>query len=591
MLGFGFSSATISALTTQGSTQCCPAARRTFNVQMATGDNHSEANKGLPGLLRGLFRRQPSVDADSTVVAPPSEEPVAPTPNLPLAEAVALASASGVKSVPLSSSAPQATPAQRKPSRPPRDPRRVLVVGASGRLGREVVKALGGASKRYSVVAVVRSLADAPEGCIHTFALDAATQAPLLASEAIRLGCGAVVWCASAGPSGGAKPRDIDYGAVRALSTELGDACMPSIDKSGAQQWLADGNDVIPLVDFATTEGRAAFRPMNDVIMGGRSSGGVRDGVPGEDNGAPAVWTGNIVVSGGGFASVRAPLTQNGFTPGVDLSSCDGIAVTCRGDGKRYKVNLKNNQEREFVFQAQFESSGSGDWQTVRIPFTYFIPVKRGKPAYADNDPNGAVYAAELDTTNILSIGLVCSKLEVGGGACPRFREGPFRLDLARVDAYRATPPRFILVSSAAVTRPFWDEKKTSLYSSSANIPIVKLNDKIGNVLGAKLAGEDSLRSSQIPYAVVRPTALVNDMPDHMGIRFMQGDTATGRIAPADVARVIVAALQSEDAAWKTFEISGDPNASWSEEAATDSLRHVSLDSEQILYPFPASTL
>jgi Complex I intermediate-associated protein 30 (CIA30)/NAD(P)H-binding len=597
MIGFGLSPASLPIQQpARGLSQNCPAQRNSSRppIQMNAGEAETKAKKGLPGLLQGLFRRLSSRN-ESEAATPTRDARAAPVPNLALADVVAAPTAQAESpSSSLLPPQPVAIPQEAPvlgPPRPPRDPRRVLVVGASGRLGREVIQTLVESPTRYTVVGVVRSLADAPKGCTHTLSLDAATQGPLLVDEAIRLGCGSVVWCASAGPGGDLKPRDVDFGAVSSLAAALGDARLPSMDGQSAQKWLADGDDVLPLVDLSTAEGRAAFCPVNDVIMGGRSSSAVRDGVPGRDNGAPAVWSGDIVASGGGFASIRAPLMRNVFTQGVDLSSYDGIAVTCRGDGKRYKINLKNDGKPEFVFQARFETADNGQWQTVRVPFADFLPVKRGKLAYADNSVSGAVYAAELDATNIFSIGLVCSKIDIGGSVCPRFAEGPFRLDLARLDAYRAVAPRFVLVSSAAVTRPFWDNKRKRLYSSAANIPIVQLNEKIGNVLGAKLAGEDALRTSQIPYTVVRPTALVSELADRMAVRYFQGDTATGRIAPADVARVIVAALQSEDAAWKTFEVSGDPNSCWSAEDSADAMRALPLDSEQILYPFPTSTL
>lgn len=541
---------------------------------MSAADDERSA---LPGIFRSLFSRRKAV-----VSGAPNPDAVAAVRIAPPANAPAPAAAV------MEESRPPTAPASR---RPPRDPRRILVVGASGRLGREVVRALRESATRYSVIGVARALSDAPEGCTQVVTLDVATQTPLLAEEAIRLGCGAVVWCASAGPGGRAKPRDVDFAAVRDLARALG--CGGRVPGAGgdAQQWLADGDDVISLVDFSTADGRAAFQPLNDVIMGGRSSSRVRGGEADADDGAPAVWSGTVVGRGGGFASVRAPLPRDGANPGVDLSSCAGVALTCRADGKTYKVNLRNDQEPELVFQAAFDTAGAGEWQTVRVPFSAFLPVKRGRIAYADNDAQGAVYAAQLDTCSITSVGLVCSKFEIshGGSEDPRFREGPFRMDLARLDAYRDTTPRFVLASSAAVTRPWWSVEKKSLYRQAADIPIVNLNGQIGNLLGAKLAGEDALRASQIPYTVIRPTALVAEMPAGGGIQYTQGDVATGRIAPADLAQCIVHALQTEDASWKTFEVNGDPNRVWSADAASSALRGLPLDSEQVLYPMSAA--
>jgi hypothetical protein len=52
--------------------------------------------------------------------------------------------------------------------------------------------------------------------------------------------------------------------------------------------------------------------------------------------------------------------------------------------------------------------------------------------------------------------------------------------------------PRIVMLSSAAVTRPSWDEAKRAQYREAAEIAIVKLNPL--NVLGTKLRGENRLK-------------------------------------------------------------------------------------------------
>ena len=81
--------------------------------------------------------------------------------------------------------------------------------------------------------------------------------------------------------------------------------------------------------------------------------------------------------------------------------------------------------------------------------------------------------------------------------------------------------PKFVLCSSAGVTRPVWNEKKKlalgtfdysltylltyflTLVEGSADIPIVRLNPL--NILGVKREGEESLRETGVPYTIVRP--------------------------------------------------------------------------------------
>ncbi|MDH3978602.1 MAG: SDR family oxidoreductase [Gammaproteobacteria bacterium] len=81
------------------------------------------------------------------------------------------------------------------------------------------------------------------------------------------------------------------------------------------------------------------------------------------------------------------------------------------------------------------------------------------------------------------------------------------------------------------------------------------LNKMFDNVLIWKLKGEDALRASGVPYTVVRPGGLVNKAGGEKVVVFAQGDEDGGAIPRADVARVCVAALGSEAAMDKTFEI------------------------------------
>lgn len=81
------------------------------------------------------------------------------------------------------------------------------------------------------------------------------------------------------------------------------------------------------------------------------------------------------------------------------------------------------------------------------------------------------------------------------------------------------------------------------------------LNKMFNNVLMWKFKGEEALRASGVPYTIVRPGGLTNAPGGEYEIVFKQGDTDAGAIPRADVARVCVAALDSEDSLNKTFEI------------------------------------
>lgn len=94
-----------------------------------------------------------------------------------------------------------------------------------------------------------------------------------------------------------------------------------------------------------------------------------------------------------------------------------------------------------------------------------------------------------------------------------------------------------VLVSSAGVTR-------------EDHI----LNRLFDNVLVWKAKGEAAVRSSGVPYTIVRPGGLTNQAGGRAGIRLEQGDSGTGYIPRADVARICVAALKAPAARNRTFE-------------------------------------
>ena len=81
------------------------------------------------------------------------------------------------------------------------------------------------------------------------------------------------------------------------------------------------------------------------------------------------------------------------------------------------------------------------------------------------------------------------------------------------------------------------------------------LNLFSGDALKWKAKGEAYLRESGVPYTIVRPGGLTDDPGGQKGIEFLQGDEGSGRIPRADVAAVMVAAVDNRDALRKSFEI------------------------------------
>lgn len=166
---------------------------------------------------------------------------------------------------------------------------------------------------------------------------------------------------------------------------------------------------VMLLFDFAAELAIDGWTPINDVVMGGVSSGRLE--ATGNDT---AAFTGLVSLEhGGGFASVRSPLHE------CDLRGTSGLVLRIRGDGRRYKINLKTDLRADgILYRAVFDSPDDA-WRTVRLPFDEFLPTFRGRVVRG---------ARPLDLSRVKSLGLMISD---GQG-------GPFRLEIARIGAYRS---------------------------------------------------------------------------------------------------------------------------------------------------------
>jgi hypothetical protein len=168
----------------------------------------------------------------------------------------------------------------------------------------------------------------------------------------------------------------------------------------------ADGleGNAVKIIDFA--HGSAAWRSIDDVVMGGVSSSNmvVEDGF--------ATFRGEVSFdNNGGFASVRSRAQLH------DLSSFDGLALQVRGDGKAYGFRIRTNASFDGVSYQVTISPPAGEWREVKVRFADFVPVYRGR-IVAGHPP--------LDPSQVTTLGLIISR-----------QEGPFRLDIASIGGYR----------------------------------------------------------------------------------------------------------------------------------------------------------
>eukprot|EP00894_Picocystis_sp_ML_P005065 jgi/Pico_ML_1/55582/g1249.t1 len=273
----------------------------------------------------------------------------------------------------------------------------VLVFGATGRLGTAVVRALEAEGRR--VRAVVREKKEEGEGFgAHVDVLegiDLANEEWKAREPELFQGIQHVVW--AAGPRRGpgeATSEAIDYQAVEACAS-LARKSFPE-----AQEKLAT------LLPLESEEDLQQWERLDDVIMGGSSASGWTWSLATRDErrkqGGSAVWSGTLITQGGGFCGTRTRALA------AQAKECDGIALRVRGDGKRYKVNVKtqaNADRSESTYQAAFDTV-EGEWIDVRLPWECFVPVRKSR-VDASLPP--------LDPSYIHSIGLVMSKFEFNG--------------------------------------------------------------------------------------------------------------------------------------------------------------------------------
>eukprot|EP01025_Chloroclados_australasicus_P028841 TRINITY_DN2860_c0_g2_i1.p1 TRINITY_DN2860_c0_g2~~TRINITY_DN2860_c0_g2_i1.p1 ORF type:complete len:260 (+),score=31.12 TRINITY_DN2860_c0_g2_i1:59-781(+) len=160
--------------------------------------------------------------------------------------------------------------------------------------------------------------------------------------------------------------------------------------------------------------------------------------------------------------------------------------------------------------------------------------------------------AAPLDRSRITSVQVMLSKFEYDGSLNPNFTPGTFELSISSMGTYlpSGARPRIVHISSAGVTRP--GRPGINLEQEP---PAVRMNEALGGIMDAKLAGEDVIRQSGVPYAIVRPTALTEE-PSGMPLVFEQGDTIKGKIGRDDVSGLCVHLLYSNAARNTTFEVS-----------------------------------
>jgi len=160
-------------------------------------------------------------------------------------------------------------------------------------------------------------------------------------------------------------------------------------------------NEPALVLDFSRATAVEGWGAIDDRVMGGVSQSALAHHPDGY-----AVFAGAVSLdNGGGFASVRHP----GLRLGDALTVAYRLHV--RGDGKRYKLNLRMDGDFDGLnHQAAFQPP-AGRWVDIALPLGMFSPRLRGRAV-----PN----APALKPALVCQVGWM-----IGDG-----QAGPFNLDI-----------------------------------------------------------------------------------------------------------------------------------------------------------------
>ncbi len=422
----------------------------------------------------------------------------------------------------------------------------VVVTGATGRTGQAVVKTL--LSQGYAVRALVRDASKAAQvlpasSHLETIIADITQPLPpdiLQGSRAVIHCVGTIVQPDPQAPPPGLKivgesPEAVEFNGMRHLLEQ-------------AQPYFQQQPPTYPLFDYRypTPPLQEVWGALDDVVMGGVSASQfyLKE--------HSALFTGTVsTANSGGFVSIR---TRN-LSPPLNLQGYTGLQLRLRGDGQRYKFFLRSDPAWDGVGYAISFDTVANQWLTVELPFSHFIPVLRARTA-TDAPP--------LNLGQIYSLQLMLSKFEYDGALNPHFHPGTFSLELESIQAYGGSPlPRIIMVSSAGVTRA----GRSDLGRDRQPLA-VQYNDQLGGILTWKLAAENMLRQSGLPYTIVRPCGLT-DQRGGQNLRLDHGDTLTGQLRRTDLAQLLADLLNVPTACYRTFEVAAtdepaSPTPAWS---------------------------
>ncbi|GFR47429.1 hypothetical protein Agub_g9149 [Astrephomene gubernaculifera] len=430
----------------------------------------------------------------------------------------------------------------------------VLVVGATGRVGRILVRKL--LLRGYKVKALFRNRKDntgkdAIPDSVEVVEGDVGDMATC--QKAVQ-GVSKVIFCAGARSTFTADLTRVDDRGVMNMVKALQDELYRRSRRSGSRFSPAAKKEV---ADFNSTFHQARW----DVTFVGtpEEAAAVAAGQPPpaaapEDaygnrlNSAEAVITedNNLLFEGkltqrGAFAEVGAAL--HALLPGGEhrTAGTEGLVLRIRGDAHTYLFILQTQEGHRYG--ARFPTREG--YLTVRLPYAAFRAEFQGQPPL---DPSRLAFVSiRYENRRTSGPAAAVAAVRAAKGLSPAgmrqlaaatAREQQFSLE---VDWIKALPggeePDFVLVSCAGKSRPGIEPAD------------------LKRVVEAKRRGEENLRLSGLGYTIIRPGTLLDEPGGYRALVFDQGDRITEAIAAADVADICLRALHEPEGRNKTFDV------------------------------------
>ncbi|GJM97502.1 hypothetical protein PR202_ga14434 [Eleusine coracana subsp. coracana] len=395
----------------------------------------------------------------------------------------------------------------------------VLVVGATSRIGRIVVRKL--MLRGYNVKALVRR--DDPEvidmlpRSVDIVVGDVGD--PSTVKEAIS-GCSKIIYCATARSTITGDLNRVDNQGVRNASKAFQDyyneLAQLRAGKSSKSKLL--------IAKFKSAKSLNGWEMRQGSYFPNTFSSSFDEGVDAsfefsEDR--QAVFLG-FVFTRGGYVEISKRLS---LPLGSTLDRYDGLLLSVGGNGRSYVVILEtgplaDTSQSKKYFARMTTKVG---FCRIRLPFSAFRPVNPQDPPL---DPF---------LVHTLTIRFEPKKQRPGDGSQNASDPRNFQLILEYIKALpTGQETDFILVSCAG----------------SGIEP-----NRREQVLKAKKAGEDALRRSGLGYTIVRPGPLQEEPGGQRALIFDQGNRISQGISCADVADICVKALHDSTARNKSFDV------------------------------------